>query len=256
MTKNKTVTMTEGAPWKSLIIFAIPILLGSLFQQLYHTVDTMMVGRLISEQALSSVGTCGVLTNLLIAFSTGFSVGTGVISSQLFGAGKKDEITKHSFNSLVFLIGLGVIIAFVGIFAGGFLLKHLVSVPEMLLYDSARYFRIIAFGFVFLFGYNAVTSLLRSIGDSKASLYFLMISSLTNIILDYVFIAWFNMGVEGAAWATVISQSVSCIFSFVYMQKKYEIFRFKGKKLRTTWSDIVILIKTGTPMALQSMVGT
>lgn len=256
MTKTRNVSMIEGTPWKALVAFAIPLLFGSLFQQLYHTVDTMMVGRLVSEQALSSVGTCGVLTNLLVAFSTGFSVGTGVISSQLFGAGEEEEITKNAFTSLVFLVSLGVVIGSIGVLFGGPLLKYLVSVPESLLAGSAEYFRIIAVGFVFLFGYNAVASLLRSIGDSKASLYFLMISSATNVVLDYVFIAFFNMGISGAAWATVFSQALSCMVSFVYIQKKYEIFRFKGKHLQVHFEDIVLLVQTGTPMALQSMVGT
>ena len=256
MQKKQTISMTQGTPWKALVRFAIPLLLGSLFQQLYHTVDTMMVGRLVSEQALSSVGTCGVLTNLLIAFSTGFSVGTGVISAQLYGAGRRDAITKNAYTSLVFLTGMGVVIALVGVFFGSFLLEHLVSVPEALLNDAAAYFRICAVGFVFLFGYNAVASLLRSIGDSKASLYFLMISSAVNVALDYAFIAWCGMGVAGAAWATVISQAVACAVSFAYMQKRYELFRFRGKQLRVHYKDIVLLVKTGTPMALQSMVGT
>ena len=151
MTKTRNISMIEGTPWKALVAFAIPLLFGSLFQQLYHTVDTMMVGRLVSEQALSSVGTCGVLTNLLVAFSTGFSVGTGVISSQLFGAGKEEEITKNAFTSLVFLVSLGVVIGSIGVLLGGPLLKYLVSVPESLLAGSAEYFRIIAVGFVFLF---------------------------------------------------------------------------------------------------------
>lgn len=256
MQRSKTITMTEGTPWKALVRFAIPLLFGSLFQQLYHTVDTMMVGRLVSEQALSSVGTCGVLTNLLIAFSTGFSVGTGVISSQLYGANRKNELTKNAYTSLIFLTAMGVVIGLIGILFGSFLLRHLVSVPEELLADAAEYFRVCAVGFVFLFSYNAVASLLRSIGDSKASLYFLMISSVVNVVLDYAFIAWFHMGVAGAAWATVISQAVSCALSFIYMQRKYELFRFKGKALSVHSKDIVLLVKTGTPMALQSMVGT
>lgn len=256
MTKTKNSSMIEGTPWKALVAFAVPLLFGSLFQQLYHTVDTMMVGRLVNEGALSSVGTCGVLTNLLVAFSTGFSVGTGVISSQLFGAGKEEEITKNAFTSLFFLGSTGVVIAAVGVLFGEAFLKYLVSVPEVLLPDAVEYFRIIAVGFVFLFGYNAVASLLRSIGDSKASLYFLMISSVANVVLDYVFMAGLDMGVAGAACATVFSQALSFVVSFWYMQKKYEIFRFKGKNLHVHMEDIVLLVETGTPMALQSMVGT
>lgn len=253
---TRTVNLTEGTPWKQILRFSLPLFLGSLFQQLYHTVDTMMVGLLVSQQALSSVGTCGVLTNLLVAFSTGFSVGTGVISSQMFGAGKKEAITKNAYASLLFLGGLSVIMALVGILFGRLLLQHLVAVPPSLLDGAVEYFSIIAFGFVFLFCYNGVAALLRSIGDSQASLYFLIISSVTNVVLDYVFIAWFHWDIAGAAWATVISQAVSCVVSFLYMQKKYEIFRFRGKGIRVTFSDISVIVRTGTPMALQSMVGT
>ena len=252
----RTVVMTEGTPWKKILQFSLPLFLGSLFQQLYHTVDTMMVGLLVSEQALSSVGTCGVLTNLLVAFSTGFSVGTGVISSQMFGAGKEKEITKNAYASLLFLGGLSLVMMLIGILFGKPLRRYLVAVPESLLDGAAEYFSIIAVGFVFLFGYNGVAALLRSIGDSQASLYFLIISSVTNVALDYAFIAWFHMGVAGAAWATVISQAAACVVSFLYMQKKYEIFRFRGKGLKVTFSDIAVIVRTGTPMALQSMVGT
>ena len=124
--KAKQPSMLEGAPWRSILIFAIPIFFGSILQQLYHTVDTMMVGRLISQSALSSVGTCGVLTNLCLAFSTGFSVGTGVISGQLYGAGRREDLRKNAYASIRFLMMLGLGICLLGFTLRRSLLKYIV----------------------------------------------------------------------------------------------------------------------------------
>lgn len=253
---HRGVLLTEGAPWKGLLQFAIPIFIGSLLQQLYHTMDTMMVGKMIGEQALSGVGTCGVLTNLLLAFSVGFSAGSNVISAQLFGAKKTEEITRNAYASFIFLSILGIVIGGISIIGGEFLLKTLVAVPESLIEYATEYFTICAVGFIFQFLYNGIAALLRSVGDSQASLYFLTISSLSNIALNYAFIVWFHMGVAGAAWATVLSQFLACGVSFWYMIKKYEMFRFWKKGIRLETKDFSIIISTGFPMALQSMVGT
>ena len=250
------ILLTEGVPWKGLLRFAIPIFIGSLLQQLYHTMDTMMVGKMIGEQALSGVGTVGVLTNLLIAFSVGFSAGSSVISAQFFGGDKEKEIARNAYASLVFLSILGIVVSGISIVGGRWLLKNLVTVPDTLIDYATEYFTICAAGFLFQFLYNGVAALLRSVGDSQASLYFLTISSLSNIALNYAFIAWFNMGVAGAAWATVISQFFACIVSFWYMIRKYEMFRFWNKSIKLKADDFSIIINTGFPMALQSMVGT
>ncbi len=255
-TTRKTVILTEGTPWKCILRFAVPLFFGSLLQQLYYTVDAMMVGNLISEAALSGVGTCGVLTNLLIAFSTGFSAGSSVISAQFYGAGREQDIPRNAKASLTILVLLGLIIGGIGFAFGTPLLRHAVSVPESLIGYASEYFRICAFGFLFQFLYNGVAALLRSIGDSRASLYFLLISSFANVGLDYIFIRFCNMGVAGAAWATVISQFASCAAAFAYMYRKYEMFRIFGRKIRVGISDVVLILKTGFPIALQSMVGT
>ena len=179
--------MSEGVPWKSLVRFAVPILIGSLLQQLYHTMDTMMVGKLIGEQALSGVGTCGLLTNLLLSFSIGFSAGSSVVSAQYFGAGRIDRISRNAYTSLIFLGVLSIGISLFGIIFGKVLLRTIVAVPDSLLDIAVVYFRIYSFGFVFQFLYNGIAALLRSIGDSRASVYFLAISSFSNILLNYMF---------------------------------------------------------------------
>ncbi len=255
-TKRRTVVLTEGTPWKVILRFAVPLFFGSLLQQLYYTVDALMVGNFVSEAALSGVGTCGVLTNLLIAFSTGFSAGSSVISAQLYGAGQEQEIPRNAYASMIILMVLGTIMSGVGYFFGTPLLRYAVSVPDSLIGYASEYFRICALGFFFQFIYNGVAALLRSIGDSRASLYFLMVSSASNVVLDYLFIRVFHMGVAGVAWATVLSQIASCTVSFAYMYRKYEMFRFLGKGIRVHFEDILLILRTGFPIALQSMVGT
>ena len=255
-TGSSGVLLTEGTPWKGLLRFAIPIFIGSLLQQLYHTMDTMMVGKMIGQQALSGVGTVGVLTNLLIAFSVGFSAGSSVISAQLFGGRKEKEIARNACASLVFLAILGILVAAISMIGGDRFLRVLVAVPDSLIEYAKNYFTVCAVSFLFQFLYNGIAALLRSVGDSRASLYFLTISSLSNIALNYIFIAWFNMGVAGAAWATVFSQFLACAVSFWYMARKYEMFRFWGMGIKLKKEDFLVIVKTGFPMALQSMVGT
>lgn len=253
---QKGVALTVGTPWRSLLKFAVPIFIGSLIQQLYHTMDTMMVGKMVGEQALSGVGTVGVLTNLFTAFSVGFSAGSSVVSAQLFGGRKEKGITRNAYASLLFLTVLGITIAAIGIIGGRWLLKALVAVPDTLIEYATDYFTVCAVGFLFQFLYNGVAALLRSVGDSRASLYFLVISSLANIALNYIFIVWFNMGVAGAALATVISHFLAFAISFWYMIHKYDMFRFWDKEIKLKIEDFTIIISTGFPMALQSMVGT
>lgn len=254
--KSGIVVLTEGRPWKCILRFALPLFLGSLLQQLYYTVDAMMVGRLVGEQALSGVGTCGVLTNLLVAFSVGFSAGASIVSAQYFGAKQYSDITKNAYAAMISLTLLGLVIGGIGFGFARPLLKVTVSVPDSLMGYAESYFRICAVGFIFQFIYNGIAALLRSIGDSKASLYFLLLSTVLNIFLDYISIQWFQMGVDGAAWSTVIAQLVSCAVSFAYMYRRYEVLQFLGKKIKISGSDVSIIIRMGFPMALQSMVGT
>lgn len=175
--------MTEGRPWKCILRFALPLFFGSLLQQMYYTVDAMMVGRLAGEQALSGVGTCVVLTNLLIAFSVGFSAGSSIVSAQYFGAGQYQGIAKNALASMVSLAALGLGVGGLSVGFGRQMLRFFVSVPESLLDYAGAYFRICAVGFLFQFIYNGVAALLRSIGDSRASLYFLLLSTLINIVI-------------------------------------------------------------------------
>ena len=246
--------MTSGTPWKIIFRFSIPIFIGLLLQQLYNTVDTIVVGNFANEAALSAVGTTGSLVFLFIAIANGFSSGAGVIVSQYYGAGNIQKMKKTAGASVTLLIVMGLAATLLGIIISVPAFQHLLGVPESFRTIAVEYFEIYCLGLVFQFGYNIVASLLRSVGDSKASMYFLLIASVINILLDLLFVATFRMGAVGAAIATDISQALSCVVSFVYMYKKYPEFRFERTELKLDKEETGNIIKVGFPIMLQQTV--
>jgi len=247
-------SLTKGTPWKLVLAFALPIMAGNLLQQLYNTADTIIVGNFESEAALSAVGTCNGLTMLFLSLAQGFSIGAGVIAAQLFGARKTEELRKRAGTSIILLTAMGIIVSIIGVISCRFILKYILSVPDSLLDMAATYFSIYALGLAFQFGYNIIAALLRSVGDSKAALYFLLISSIVNVALDMLFVAVFHWGVAGAAIATVISQLASCAASFLYIYKKYPLFRFKRKEISFDKKIAGEVLRTGAPMAIQQAI--
>ncbi|MCR5329673.1 MAG: polysaccharide biosynthesis C-terminal domain-containing protein, partial [Lachnospiraceae bacterium] len=205
----KTRTMTSGTPWKHILLFSLPVLAGSLLQQLYNTVDTIIVGRYAGEASLSAVGTTGSFTFLFLAVAIGFSAGNGVVVAQHFGAGEEKNVRSNASAGILFLMVLGMISAVIGIAISRLAFMYLVNVPDSFLEMTLVYFRIYAAGLIFQFGYNIFSAILRAVGDSAATLYFLLISSVMNIALDMLFVAGFHWGVAGAAIATDISQAAS-----------------------------------------------
>lgn len=252
MAKGKI--LTDGKPWKGILLFAIPVFAGMLLQQLYNTADTIIVGNFIGENALSSVGTTACLTMLFLALATGFSAGAGVILAQLFGAKQENELRKNAAGAIVLLLLIGILTTIAGIIFCNPALRYVLAVPEQLIEMSALYFKLYCLGLVFQFGYNIVAAILRAVGDSKASFYFLLISSVINIVLDLLFVAVFHWGVAGAAIATDLAQAVSCIVAFWYMQRKYPIFRFHIKEIKWHTEISMRILSIGFPMALQQAV--
>lgn len=243
--------MIHGAPWKHILKFTFPVLAGSLLQQFYQTADTVIVGNFSGEKALSAVGTTNTLCFLLLAVAIGFSAGNGVVASQHYGAGNLPEVRKDAATGILFLGGLGAVTALAGLVLAGFAYKYLVAVPGEILTDTVLYFRIYCIGLVFQYLYNALAAVLRSVGDSAATLYFLLIASVLNVLLDLLFVAVWQWGVAGAALATDIAQAVSVAAAWIYMHKKYSIFRFSRREL--TWSVPAAkdTFKIGLPIALQ-----
>lgn len=247
-------SMVEGAPWKHIIRFALPVLLGSLLQQLYNTVDTIIVGRFSGEEALSAVGTTGTLTFFFLAIAIGLSAGNGVVIAQNYGAGNEEGVRKNASAGILFLMILGFISAVLGIVLAKPAFKYLMSVPEEILSLTIKYFVIYSIGLIFQYGYNSLSSILRAVGDSAATLYFLLISSVANVVLDLLFVAAFKMGVVGAAIATVIAQVGSLIAAFIYMRAKYPIFVFKLSEYKLDADAIRQTVKIGMPISLQLVI--
>lgn len=249
-----TKDLTRGTPWKLIVQFALPIMAGNLLQQLYNTADTIIVGNFNGQQALSAVGACASLTALFTALAIGFSIGAGVLISQYFGASREQELRQYAATAIVLMLAMGLLMSLIGVCSAGFLLARALGTPEALLPLTLLYFRIYAAGLVFQFGYNIAAALLRALGDSKATLYFLLVSSILNVVLDLVFVAGLGMGVAGAAIATVISQIASCGIGFAYMHRRYALLRFSLRELRMDLKTAGRILQVGAPMAIQQSI--
>ena len=247
-------SMTSGTPWKHILRFALPILLGSLLQQLYNTADTIIVGLSYGQDALSAVGTTGSFSFLFLALAMGFSSGNTVIVAQHYGAKDERQVRVTASTGILLLMGMGVASAALGILLARPAYTSLVAVPEELLDQTLAYFRVYAVGLIFQFGYNIFSGILRALGDSAATLYFLLISSVINILLDLLFVAGFRWGVTGAALATDIAQAASFVAAYFYMARKYPLLRFRGRDL--TWDPRAArkTLTVGVPIALQMII--
>ena len=247
--------MTEGAEWKHILLFSLPIMAGNVLQQLYNTVDGIVVGNFVSQNALAAAGTSGTLAFLFLAFSIGFGNGAGIMIAQFFGARQYGELKSGVSTALILLVGTGAAFSLFGCVCARFLLHGLMNVPEGEVLDLAvRYFAIYALGFILQFLYNAVAAILRAIGDSQATLYFLLVSSFINIGLDLLFVIVFHWGVAGAAVATVLSQLGSAAVSVVYMFKKYAIFRFGKGEFVFRGDKCRLCLRLGVPNTIQQSI--
>ena len=247
-------SMTQGAPWKHIALFALPVMLGSLLQQLYNTVDTIIVGNFSSESALSAVGTTGSFTFLFLAVAIGLSSGNGVVVAQYYGAKNEKEVRGNAATGILFLLATGLACTVLAIAVSRPAFSRLIAVPDEILDMTLVYFRIYAAGLVFQFGYNIFSGILRAVGDSKATLYFLLISSVANVVLDLLFVAVLHWGVAGAAIATDIAQAGSFFAAYFYMRKKYNFFRFSLNEYRWDSKKIIKTVKVGLPISLQLII--
>ena len=247
-------SMVEGTPWKHILRFAFPVLAGSLLQQLYNTVDTIVVGNFSGETALSAVGTTGSFTFLFLALATGFSAGNGVVVAQYYGAKDEKQVRANASTGILLMMGMGLLATIAGLLVSRPAYTYLVVVPDEFLELTLQYFRIYAIGLIFQFGYNIFSSILRAVGDSAATLYFLLIASVLNIILDLVFVAGFQWGVVGAALATDIAQAGSFVAAYIYMAHRYPMFRFKLKEFIWDSGLAKKTLQAGFPIALQLII--
>ncbi len=247
--------MTEGTEWKHILLFSLPIMAGNLLQQLYNTVDGIVVGNFVSQNALAATGTAGTLSFLFLALAIGFGNGSGVMAAQLFGARQYDELREAVSTALILLVGMGVCVTLFGCLLARPLLHGLMNIAAGEVLDYAvAYFTIYSLGFVLQFIYNAVAAILRAVGDSRATLYFLLVSSLINLVLDLLFVVVFGWGVGGAAAATVLSQLGSAAVSVAYMFKKYPIFRFGKGEFVFRGDKCRLCLRLGVPSTIQQSI--
>lgn len=245
-----TKDMTTGSPVKLILFFSIPLLIGNIFQQFYSMVDTIIVGKFLGVKALAAVGSTSSMSFLILGFILGLCSGFSVLISQRFGANDNEGLKEAVASSIILSIAMAIIITIISIFTSKPLLR-LMNTPKDIINDSYSYIVIIYAGTFAAFFYNMISSILRSIGDSKTPLYFLIVSSILNIVLDLVFIINFKIGVAGAAYATVISQGVAGLLCLIYTAKKYPILKLEKKHFITGTKHFVTHLKIGLPMALQ-----
>ncbi|MEG1483175.1 MATE family efflux transporter [Clostridium sp.] len=245
-----TKDMTTGNPTKLILYFSIPLLIGNIFQQFYSMVDTIIVGRFIGVNALAALGSTGSMTFLIIGFTMGLTSGFSVLVAQFFGANDRNGLRKSVATSIILSTIFTIAITIISMLAARPLL-NLMNTPADIINDANSYISIIFAGTCATVFYNMISSILRALGDSRTPLYFLIVSSILNIILDLVFIINFSMGVAGAAYATVISQGVAGILCLLYAFKRYDILRLKKKHFKIDKPLISRHLKVGLPMAFQ-----
>lgn len=244
--------MTEGKIIPQLTSFAVPLVLGNLFQLTYNAADSVIVGKFVGDDALAAVGTAGPVMNMVILFISGMCMGAGILMSTQYGAKKYEQLEKQISTTLLGGLAFSAALTFLLLLIGDPLLR-LLQVPEGIMGPADAYLKIVFVGLVFTFVYNFFSNTLRALGDSRAPLYFLIISAVFNVLLDLVFVLGLEWGVPGSAAATVLSQSVSCLFCLLYIKKKVPLLCLGRKWLAF---DISILWRTfsyGITSALQQM---
>ncbi len=244
--------ITEGVIWKQLLIFFFPILIGTFFQQLYNTVDAVVVGRFAGKEALSSVGgSSSQIINLVVGFFTGLTSGASVIISQYFGAKKREELQKALHTAYAFSILFGILIGLAGVVLTPMLLAQM-NTPEELMHDSVMYVRIYFAGLAFVLVYNMGSAILRAIGDSRRPLYYLIICCIINIVLDLALVLGLRLGVLGVAAATLFSQAVSAMLVTRALMYHTEEMELRLGEIRIQRDMLGKMLRIGLPTGIQS----
>ena len=252
-TRNTATLMTEGSIVKSLLLFALPLIFGNLLQQMYNTADSIIVGNFVGSNALAAVGSSGSPIYLLIGFSQGLAVGAGVVVSQYLGAGDHKETREAVHTSLAIAVVMGLLLTVGGVACGRALLVAM-NTPAEVLADAVTYIRIYFGGVLFSVVYNMTAGILNAAGNSRRSLVYLAWASVTNIVLDFVFIVGLRMGVAGAAIATDLSQLVSCVLSLRFLMKSEDACRVELSAIRLHRKMAGRIIRVGLPTGIQNMV--
>ena len=242
--------LTKGTPWKVILLFAVPIIFRSIFQQLYNIADSFVVGKFVGENALAAVGNSYEITLIFIAFAFGCNIGCSVITSRLFGTKAYGEMKTAVYTSLIATGALCAALMVFGILGSDWLLG-LINTPAEVMADSKLYLDIYVWGLPFLFFYNVCTGVFSAMGDSRTPFYFLAASSLSNIGVDILFVKAFGMGVAGVAWATFLCQGISCLLALVFVWKRLAGIHTGERAAAFSWPMLGKIAVIAIPSILQ-----
>ncbi|MFI3171468.1 MAG: MATE family efflux transporter [Eubacteriales bacterium] len=242
--------MTKGNSMKQLLMFMLPVLLGNLFQNLYSMVDTIIVGQYLGVDALAAVGTTGSITFLVIGWVTGMTSGFGILIAQAFGAEDTSRLRHYTAMSIYICVAFTVLMI-AGLLCANDALLHFINTPDNIYTETRAYITVIYIGLSATFLYNMLAAIARALGDSKTPLYFLVLSSVLNIILDFWFVGGLDFGVAGAGYATVLSQAVAGFLCLIYVYRRYPELRFSREEARFKFTSFKQLMAMGIPMGLQ-----
>lgn len=244
-----TKDMTMGSPLRMILLFSVPVLLGNIFQQFYNMVDTIIVGQYLGEDALAAVGSTGCLMFLVLGFANGIAQGFGVMVSHAFGA-KDFKLLKHYVALSLILTAIVSLLLTIPTVAASRQFLILMKTPDNILGLADSYIKVIFAGILLTMSYNVAAGILRGIGDSKTPLYFLILSSFLNIVLDLFLIVVVKLGTAGAAYATIIAQGVSALLCFIYMFRKFDILKTSREDYYLDGYGVFNMLSIGIPMAL------
>ncbi len=250
MREKREVDMTTGVIWKRLLAFTVPLLVGNLFQQLYNTVDSMVVGNYVGKDALAAVTSTSQIINTLIGLFMGFATGAGVVISQYYGARDRENMRRAIHTSVVFSLLMGIALSVIGVAASPWMIRAM-RTPGSVIEGAEEYLHIYFLGAVGLVMYNMGAGILRAIGDSRRPLYFLILSSVLNVVLDLLFVVRFGLGVAGVAYATILSQFVSAVLIFAVLFASREDYGLRFSELGLSPAMLKKIVMIGLPTGLQ-----
>ena len=251
--RSSSSSLTEGSIWKSMLLFALPVFLGNVFQQLYNTFDSWVVGNYLGDNALAAVSSSGSLIFMMIGFFNGVAMGAGVIIARCYGAKDYDSMRRAIHTDVAFGLTAGILLTALGVAFTPSILRWM-DTPEDVLPQSISYFRYYFCGAIFTVMYNIMVGILHAVGDSRHPLYYLIFSSFVNVVLDLLFVAVFRWGVGSAAIATTISQGVSALLCFRLLLTTKEPYRVELKKIRYHWDSFKDIVRYGLPSGVQNSV--
>ena len=249
----KGILMTEGPIARKILAFTLPLLLGNFFQQLYNTVDSVVFGNFVGKEALATVGSSSSMIGMIVSLFMGIGVGASVIISQYYGAGNLKKMENAIYTAIAFGIAAGVLLTVIGIVVSPVILRWM-KTPETVMEGSVIFLRIYFLGSLPSMLYNIGSSIFHAFGDSKKPLLYLIIASIVNILLDLLFVAVFRWGIAGAGYATVLSQTISAVLTYMTLTGKRSIYRLELKRIRFYREELRLIIRLGIPSGLQNSI--